>query len=756
MKPKLRVSKAKSVSMTEKSSKLLGEIHKFLDECESDENILSDTWRKTLDLKGSRYSVGEMLCMRKPGSNVSLQIVSFHQLSDAQALDLDNPIQRALVEMGDSEIGEPVLDLNVFDVNISSHYVNSIVTASKIIAHLDSIGISEPTIMEIGSGIGLLGVALKKWYGSKVTLIFSDLPETLEHQSFLLLSTFPSEKYSFKPSTKNVEIAVGGINFVNTYKLVSQNYPIDVFINCNSMAEMKAETADAYLSYARNNLSSNGLIYLSNGFGMATGGARTPAEYSFGDGLRVENLDFADGYVYGGPTFIFMNALLTRSNTSNEVELRASQREKYNRFVFLLGSDKAVKNSPIQDALKQLSQRSVLDVETSKINQLASTEGCKWPQLGGVTIRRFQIAIATIMNVSPQKSSGEVKELIDEAVNDFSEMFQNKRAYLSEFHNLFFSAALTGLNKDQQASSWIKDHYQATRSPYWLARYAWVAEACSDLNLSEEILNSIDTDAMSRSWLPMVANLRFRLGQTDTANSLLSSIENTGFVDLALEELKVLFRANCLLDNRESSFRLYEKIKNLLRSNNVVDTELGNNQLMDLICFGVENLKDGVIYFEKEFDSLESNFPATIGRMKPLRQFGRLKEAISIGHSLEIRFENDYFSLAKLTENYLYVGDFLSAQRCASNSKILRPDNAKHLKYLGLAFFTFGDYESAEKHFSELVRNCGEDFVARGYEAFSKLSAEDKVSGIFGTADTIHLTFQPDQTFYYPFGPRAR
>ena len=755
MKPRLRVSKTKLGSMADSSSKLLGEIHKFLDECESDENNLSDTWRKTLDLKGSRYSVGEMLCMRKPGSNVSLQIVSFHQLSDAQALDLGNPIQRALVEMGDSEIGEPVLDLNVLGVNISSHYVNSIVTASKIITHLDSIGISEPTIMEIGSGIGLLGVALKKWYGSKVTLIFSDLPETLEHQSFLLLSTFPSEKYSFKPSTKNVEIAAGGINFVNTYKLASQNYPIDVFINCNSMAEMKAETANAYISYAKNNLNTEGIMYLSNAFGMATGSARTPAEYLFGDGLRVEDLDFADGYVYGGPTLVFMNALLARSEIARGIELRVSQREEYNRFVFLLGSNKSVKNSPIQDALKQLNQRSVLDVETSQINQLASTAGCNWPQLGGVTIRRFQIAIASAMDTSPQKSSEESKEFINEAVNDFSEMFQNKRAYLSEFHNLFFSAALTGLNRNEQASSWIKDHYQATRSSYWLARYAWVAEACGDRDLSTEILNGIDLTAMSRSWLPMVANLRFRLGQTDTANSLLSSIENTGFIDLALEELKVLYRANCLIGNRESSFRLYEKIKDSMRSNKIADSELGNNQLMDLICFGVENFRDGIIYFEKEFDSLESNFPA-IGRMKPLRQFGRNKEAISIGHSLEIRFKKDYFSLAKLTENYLYVGDFLSAQRCASNSKILRPDNAKHLKYLGLAFFTFGDYESAGKCFSELVRNCGEDFVARGYEAFCKLSAENKVSGIFGAAETIHLMFQPDQTFYYPFGPRPR
>ena len=756
MKPRLRVSKTKLVSMTDNSGKLLGEIHNFLDECEFDENNLSDTWRKTLDLKGSRYSVSEMLCMRKPGSNVSLQIVSYHQLSDAQALDLSNPIQRALVQMGDSEIGEPVLDLNVLGVNISSHYVNSIVTASKIIAHLDSIGINEPTIMEIGSGIGLLGVALKKWYGSKVTLIFSDLPETLEHQSFLLLSTFPSEKYSFKPTTTNVEIVVGGINFVNTYKLFSQNYPIDVFINCNSMAEMKAETANAYINYAKDNLNAEGIMYLSNMFGVATGAVRTPAEYLFGDGLCIENLDFADGYVYGGPTFVFMNALLTRSDIAREIELRVFLREEYNRFVFLLGLDKSVKNSPIQDALKQLNQRSVLDVETSQINQLASTEGCKWPQLGGVTIRRFQIAIASAMYASSQKSSEESKEFINEAVNDFSEMFQNKRAALSEFHNLFFSAALTGLNRNEQASSWIKDHYRATRSSYWLTRYAWVAEACDDRELSMEILDGIDLTEMSRSWLPMVANLRFRLGQTDTAYSLLSSIENTGFIDLALEELKVLYRANCLLCNRENSFRLYEKIKDLMRSNKVVDTEFGNNQLMDLICFGAENLKDGIVYFEKEFDNLKSNFAATIGQMRPLRHFGRNKEAISIGQSLEIRFEKDYFSLAKLSENYLYAGDFISAQRCASNSIILRPDNAKHLKYLGLAFFTFGNFEFAEKCFSELVRNCGEDFVARGYEAFCKLSSEDKVSGIFCTADTIHLIFQPDQTFYYPFGPRPR
>ena len=38
-----------------------------------------------------------------------------------------------------------------------------------------------------------------------------------------------------------------------------------------------------------------------------------------------------------------------------------------------------------------------------------------------------------------------------------------------------------------------------------------------------------------------------------------------------------------------------------MRSHKITDNELENNQLMDLICFGVENLADGLSYFEKEF-----------------------------------------------------------------------------------------------------------------------------------------------------------
>ena len=142
--------------------------------------------------------------------------------------------------------------------------------------------------------------------------------------------------------------------------------------------------------------------------------------------------------------------------------------------------------------------------------------------------------------------------------------------------------------------------------------------------------------------------------------------------------------------------------------------------------------------------------------MKLLKQLNRSDESVVIGKSLEIAFSEDYFLQAKLAENFLYIGDNLSAQRCAAKSELLRPDNAKHLKYLGTVFFAFGYFDIAGKYFSKVVKNCGEDFVARGYESFCELSAKDKDSGFFGSAVTLPLIFQPDQTFYYPFGPRPR
>ena len=360
------------------------------------------------------------------------------------------------------------------------------------------------------------------------------------------------------------------------------------------------------------------------------------------------------------------------------------------------------------------------------------------------------------MKVSSKKSHGESRKFLDEAISDFSELFQSKRAYYSEFHNLFLSAALTGLNRNHQASSWIKDHYQETTSPYWLARYAWLANECENKNLSRKILDHIDLSALSRTWLPMIANLRFALGQRDVANQLLSDITEFEASDLTLDELEVLFKSNCLFGNYEESLRLFETIKLLLFNGESVDTDALKHRILELISFGIKNLGDEDNYFARQFDFLKPNLTNSVSQMKLLKQLNRSDESVVIGKSLEIAFSEDYFLQAKLAENFLYIGDNLSAQRCAAKSELLRPDNAKHLKYLGTVFFAFGYFDIAGKYFSKVVKNCGEDFVARGYESFCELSAKDKDSGFFGSAVTLPLIFQPDQTFYYPFGPRPR
>ena len=734
---------------------LLVQIHKFLDDCDSEPNSLSDTWNKTLGLKGSKYSLEQLHDMRRPGSDVSLQIVSFHQFTDQHALDLSDPIQRQIIGMGDTKIGNPLLDLNISGVQISSHYVNSIVVASKIIAYLDSLGISEPTVLEVGSGIGLLGVALKQFYRQRLTLILADLPETLEHQSFLMLSTFPNEEFTFKPKETHVSPISGGINFINAYQITSQNYAIDVFINCNSMAEMKAETANNYIKYANHNLNKSGLVYLSNAFGTATGCARSQAEYEFGDNLCLKNLDFSDGYIYAGPAFIFMNVSLTQCAHASEIQLKAHLREQYNRFVFLLGEKQTAKSNSNQTSQLEVKNIEVLDFDTTEIGEHASQIDHNWPQSGGLAIRKFQISIATSMERVSVNSSDSGIKLVEHAINEL-EGFIETESYFSEFHNLFFCSSLTGLGRSERATSWITANYRKTSSPYWLARYAWVAGQCKAEKLCSDILDRIPLTSMDKCWLPMVANIRLSIGQRDEANLILSSVSNEKPETLTFQELLVIYRTNCLLGNQKIALRAFSHIKTIIQNTNDSVSDARRATIAEMISFGIEYLPEGYNFLEGEFTGLNLEFIDPMWRMKLLKQFGRTNESSSLGSSLESKFSDDYFLQAKLAENYLNLGDLISAQRCATKSELLRQGNNKHLKYLGLAFFNFKIYELAKSYFSKAIVACGEDFISRGYKAFCELPTTEKKSGTFGNAENLHLIFQSDQSFYYPLGPRPR
>ena len=734
---------------------LLVQIHKFLDDCDSEPNSLSDTWNKTLGLKGSRYSLEQLHDMRRPGSDVSLQIVSFHQFTDQHALDLSDPIQRQIIGMGDTKIGNPLLDLDISGVQISSHYVNSIVVASKIIAYLDSLGISEPTVLEVGSGIGLLGVALKQFYRQRLTLILADLPETLEHQSFLILSTFPNEEFTFKPKEAHVRPITGGINFVNAYKLSSQNYPIDVFINCNSMAEMKAETANGYIKYAKHNLNKNGLIYLSNAFGTATNSARTQAEYAFGDDLCLKNLDFSDGYTYAGPTFIFMNVSLTRCANHSEMHLKADLREQYNRFVFLLDKKQTAEKNSDQTSQSKFRDVQVLEFDTTEICDHTRYVEHKWPQAGGLAIRRYQISIASAMEKVSANISANGINLVDRAINDL-DRFIGTQSHTSDFHNLFFCSTLTGLGRYEKVTSWVTANYRQTKSPYWLARYAWVASQCNDQSLCSEILDYIPPKSMDKSWLPMIANLRFSIGQRDEANLIISSLSNEKHASLFLEELIVIYRTNCLLGNLSSALHYFNQVKLIIQDKYSTAGNARRASIAEMISFGIENLPESYSFFESELDELIHEFIHPLWQMNILRQFSRANEASDLGHSLESMFDHDYYVQAKLVENYLNLGDLNSAHRCAAKSELLRPGNSKHLKHLASTFFYFGIYGSARAYYSKAIIACGEDFVSRGFKAFCELPTSEKLSDVFGNARSLHLTFQSDQSFYYPFGPRPR
>jgi hypothetical protein len=178
-----------------------------------------------------------------------------------------------------------------------------------------------------------------------------------------------------------------------------------------------------------------------------------------------------------------------------------------------------------------------------------------------------------------------------------------------------------------------------------------------------------------------------------------------------------------------------------------VDTYTLKRRILELISFGIINLGNEDNYFAKQFDFLKLNLTNSVSQMKLLKLFNCSDESAAIGKSLEIAFSENYFLQANLAENFLNVGDNLCAQRCAARSEFLRPDNAKQLEYLGTVFLLLIIVEITGNYFSKVVKNCGEDFIARGYESFCELSAKDKDSGLFGSAVTLSLIFQSDQTF---------
>lgn len=272
---------------------LYTEITNHYNGCEINHSTLSDTWVQTLRQRKAVPPFELMLNMFAPGNPVNFLVDSRHYLIDPTILDMRDPVVRVLLEIGESGFGSPRKDICFQGKQFSSDYLHHICDAARIINFIHERRISEPCVMEIGGGLGALAQLLKAYFKEKLTLIMVDLPEILLCQEWYLRACFPDVTTTFKGTKHEVPMCKGGLNFINAYVLESQNIPIDVAINIDSMQEMTKETVTAYLRYIEKNCLDRGFLYTQNQFGMSASSIPEPTEYDLDEYWMIRLAELA-------------------------------------------------------------------------------------------------------------------------------------------------------------------------------------------------------------------------------------------------------------------------------------------------------------------------------------------------------------------------------------------------------------------------------------------------------------------------------
>lgn len=267
-----------------KMEKLYNEVISHYKDCQYNLKYLSDTWAHTLNQKGFSYPLEEMVYMRSPGNRVNSWIVDTSYMIDQNCLDIDNPLIKHLLEIGENDFDYPRKDIVLNGKPYSSLFLRDVNSAAKLISLITESGLTQPKVLEIGGGIGLLSSILKSYFGDRITLFLADLPETLLIQEWYLRNCFSNSSVSFKASEKKSDFSMGGFNFINAYTLTSQDIEFDIVINMVSMDEMNQETINTYFKYIESNILPNGIFFFQNHYGQGTNTFDEPSEYEFNNG----------------------------------------------------------------------------------------------------------------------------------------------------------------------------------------------------------------------------------------------------------------------------------------------------------------------------------------------------------------------------------------------------------------------------------------------------------------------------------------
>lgn len=268
---------------------------------QSSQSPYSSHWKGYLKSKGSYYPLIEMQNMRRSTSSVTRGFGLDRRFSPSFDYYIEQSVYRDILSIPESNFGGPeMLFYGLNGERRSGVFLRNACYAYEIVTKFNRARDDSFTILEIGSGFGMLAYILKNYY-KNAKLFLIDLPETLAICAWYLENTLPDCSFLYWPADSDASLAAAEVVFVNAKAFLEGMGDYDLVINCDSMSEMTADVACNYLKIIEADIRDEGMFFFLNKEGIDKEAMTRPTQYPFStqwvvESIRPTYVGFLDDY----------------------------------------------------------------------------------------------------------------------------------------------------------------------------------------------------------------------------------------------------------------------------------------------------------------------------------------------------------------------------------------------------------------------------------------------------------------------------
>lgn len=740
---------------------------------------LSDTWVQTLRHRGHLYEFDDMMRMLSPGNTVNFWIDDLQYLIDQTALDQSDPVVRRLLELGESEFGAPRKDLVIEGRSMASNFLHYVGYAARIIHAIEARGLREPSILEIGGGLGGLASILRRYYGERLTLYLADIPETLLIQEWYLRACFPEAAWTYKASEAPAAFRRGGINFINAYVLDSQDLALDAAINTDSMQEMTRETAEAYLRYLERNIAPGGFFYFQNHYGHSTSSVPEPSEYRLDANWTIEAAELASQMDCCAESeqarFIFARAPQPESVETRTLVLRLL----WNGLV-----TGRIANSPaLVRELAGVPRRCAASEAVPQIEQILRRHGVAIGQdlLAPLVQARYfpPASFVSLYGVAPvpTRQAKDLKQRHAEAVWATQSAVLQLMEAAADAPAAWPAEALRARLK-QTCGEQLLPLGDTARSEYWSAYVACLLLVLGHRKPAIALLAECARGSSNPFWLTRFAYLLMRFGQCAQAHDMLqrsaraprldyyvalkcAELEQAaGDAESARRRLELLAR-----ENGWDSPRLATLARTAARVGAADVLQTTCRAVWDQLPSSRVSVLLGVLRASTSEAPARAIVRDLVGRLGSdpgtsdpvasgalLVELGEREEGLQQLMGAVQGCAGDYYKLGLAGKFLQEAGADQLADACLERSLALRPDSFLHHDFVGNIYLGARRYAQA---LAQYERSIALNPYLRHIQAkrlFCRLPETVRAAEVFGAPSDLALVFQRKQDFYHDLG----